>query len=217
MYGIVNNGVEAQKTIEEKQPDILLLDLDLPQMKGNELLKFLSNKNILVILITGNAELLNEINIFDFSIIRQIYIKPFEFEKLNEDIQSIILEEYSYNLKNNIKYELNMFNFNKTSNGYKYLVECLEYCYNEPLLLKNMEKELFGKVADENNLNNTNIVKWSIHKAIVSMERYTDSNIILKYFPYTKNPTSKVFILRIEEILRYKHKGMKGGRCNENK
>ena len=172
MYGIVNNGIEAQKTIEEKKPDILLLDLDLPQMKGNELLKFLSNKNILVILITGNAELLNE---------------------------------------------LNMFNFNKTSNGYKYLVECLEYCYNEPLLLKNMEKELFGKVADENNLNNTNIVKWSIHKAIVSMERYTDSNIILKYFPYTKNPTSKVFISRIEEILRYKYKGMKGGRCNENK
>lgn len=206
IIGIASDGKEALGIFEEKKTDIVILDLKIPIINGVELLKIFNSKNITVILMSGEIKMINDINIFDFQIVKQVYIKPFEFDRLNEDLISIIEDDYSQEMKENIENELKYFNFNKNSKGYRYLIQCLENCYTEPKLLYNMEKDLFFKVSQENHLQNSNIIKWSIQKSIVSMERYTDTNTILKYFPYSKNPTSKMFISTLSEIIIKKYK-----------
>ena len=51
------NGIEALKKMEEKKPDLILLDIVMPQMDGYEFLKVMKSKenfkNIPVILLTN--------------------------------------------------------------------------------------------------------------------------------------------------------------------
>ena len=66
-------------------------------------------------------------------------------------------------------------------------------------MLKNMEKDLFPYVSNKLNVDNWKTIKWSLQKLMDSMTRYTKTEIILKYFPYTKHPTLKVFISTIND------------------
>ena len=150
--------------------------------------------------------MINQINIFDFKVIKQIYIKPFNFKELNMDLTVVYEENAVQEIKKDIENELSCFNFNKNSKGYKYLIDCLNLCFYEPNLLNNMENKLFCRVSQENNIKNNKEIKWSIQKALTSMERYTNTTAILRYFPYTKNPTLKTFISEISQIIIKKYK-----------
>ena len=72
--------------------------------------------------------------------------------------------------------------------------------------LNNVEKNLFPCVAQKLKVKNPKNIKWNLRKLIESMVRYTNTETILKYFPYTKNPTTKMFISRINENLISKYK-----------
>lgn len=204
VIGIANNEEVTLKMLEEMLPDILILDLNLPGINGGELLEILNKRKVSVFLMSDNIEVINEINVFVFRMVRKIYIKPFGLDTLNQDLLKITRDNYNREIKEIIENELKHFNFNKNSKGYKYLIQCLEYCYTQPQLLDNMEKNLFFRVAQDNHLSNSNMIKWSIQKTIISMERYTKNKVILEYFPFSTNPTSKVFISTMREIITNK-------------
>ena len=203
---IAGDGEKTLNLVEQLDPDILLLDLKMPKKNGIELLQSLNKRDVIVILISGEISMINEINIFDFKVIKKIYIKPFNFKALNIELINIYEENAVQEIKKSIEYELSCFNFNKNSKGYKYLIDCVDFCFYEPQLLNNMENKLFFKVSQKNNIKNNKEIKWSIQKTLTSMERYTDTATILKYFPYTKNPTLKTFISEISEIIIKKYK-----------
>lgn len=102
--------------------------------------------------------------------------------------------------------ELDVFSFNKKSIGYKYLIQCVVEVFKSQDKLNNVEKNLFPCVAQKLKVKNPKNIKWNLRKLIESMVRYTNTETILKYFPYTKNPTTKMFISRINENLISKYK-----------
>lgn len=205
VIGIAENGQKAIDLIEQLNPDIILLDLKMPQKNGIELLQYLNAKNIIVIIISGEINMINQINIFDFKVVQQIYLKPFDFSALNIDLINIYQENLVREKRKNIEDELSCFNFNKNSKGYKYLIDCLDFCSTDPKLLINMENELFLKVSKKNNIKNNKEIKWSVQKTLISMERYTETGTILRYFPYSSKPTLKTFISRMSEIITKKY------------
>jgi DNA-binding response OmpR family regulator len=84
---------EALKYLEKQSPDLILLDLMLPQISGYDFLKIIKHdekkKNIPVLVISAASEpesikLVKELGAVDF------ISKPFGLEDLNKRINSII-------------------------------------------------------------------------------------------------------------------------------
>lgn len=69
-----------------------------------------------------------------------------------------------------------------------------------------MEKNLFPYISEKYNITNPKLVKWALHKLLNSMSRFTDDKILLTYFPFTKNPTLKLFISTINNNVIKKSK-----------
>ncbi|MFD1020066.1 response regulator [Thalassobacillus hwangdonensis] len=93
-YGVYSaeNGSQALDMIQEKQPDLTIVDYNLPVMNGGELLKKLDEKNYEkpVILMTGMAvESLSEESNYPF--VRKVIAKPFNIDDLREDISGMLV------------------------------------------------------------------------------------------------------------------------------
>ena len=205
--GIASNGYEALDYLAKAKPDVIILDLKMPKLNGIEFLKKLNNKDIDVILISGEIQFINELLVKDYCNIKNVYIKPFELYKLKEDFKSLRISSNNYadkELIDIIDKELREFNFNKTSIGYKYLIECVIEIFKNQDKIINIEKDLFPCVAEKLNVKKPQTIKWTLRKLIDSMVRYT--NTILKYFPYTANPTTKMFISMMNEKLNTKYR-----------
>lgn len=202
--GIASNGNEALEYLTKTKPDIIILDLKMPKLNGIGFLKKINNKDIKVILISGEIQLINELLVKDYCNIKKIYIKPFELYKLKEDFKSLRSSTDNYDDKELmviIDKELQEFNFNKTSIGYRYLIECVIEVFRNQNKIINIEKDLFPCVAEKLNVKKPQTIKWTLRKLIDSMVRYTNTETILKYFPYTKNPTTKMFISMMNACL----------------
>lgn len=207
--GIASNGNEALKYLAKAKPDIIILDLKMPKLNGIDFLKRISNTDINVIVISGEIELINDLVIKDFCNVKNVYIKPFEFHKLKEDFISLKNSKDNYDDKELMKIidkELYEFNFNKASIGYRYLIECVIEVFKNQDKIINIEKYLFPSVAKKLNIKKPQTIKWTLIKLLDSMVRYTDTEIILKYFPYTQNPTTKIFISMVNECLISKYR-----------
>ena len=87
------NGVEGIHRAREEHPDVILLDIILPEMHGFEVCKELRNtletRKIPVIIVTGSG--LEEIAEREPTIDAQGYIaKPYDFEKLEGVIKKAL-------------------------------------------------------------------------------------------------------------------------------
>lgn len=195
----ISNGDEALASILEYNPQIILLDLNLPKINGiyiiNELTK-MQRKNIDVIIISGEIELINKLSIVNNDIIKKILVKPFSYNDLIKAILEIIKNnELNKDLEKITNY-LERFNFNKRSIYYKCLVQCMEEILNEYKMINDFEGDLYKKIAKRNNMRSEKNVKWGIEKLINSMIKYTDKEILNEYFPYD-TPTPKMFMKEV--------------------
>jgi two-component system LytT family response regulator len=87
LVGEAGDGAEAVKLIEEKQPDVLFLDIQMPTMTGFEVLESLDQKCPQVIFTTAY----NQYAIKAFEVRALDYLlKPFDKERLNEALQRAI-------------------------------------------------------------------------------------------------------------------------------
>lgn len=86
---IAINGLDAIKMIKEDEPDIILLDIFMPQMDGFETLEFLNNEyNIPVIIITaGGSKTINKLKAMN---IHHHIQKPITPTKLQKEIDKCI-------------------------------------------------------------------------------------------------------------------------------
>ena len=97
-----------------------------------------------------------------------------------------------------IKENMNNFCFNKSSTGYFYIIQCIKECVYNKKILSPLETNLYQIISKRNNLKSNLHVKWAIDKSINSMNKYTDTSTLYKYFSIDK-VTSKTFISTLSQ------------------
>lgn len=78
IVSVCDNAITALEAIQEFQPDLILLDIQMPEMTGIELLRILHQKNILVIFTTAFHEYAlesYELDVVDY------LLKPIAFDR----------------------------------------------------------------------------------------------------------------------------------------
>ncbi|BAV04879.1 two component transcriptional regulator, LytTR family [Filimonas lacunae] len=76
--GVYDNAITALEAIQESQPDLIFLDIQMPEMTGLEMLRIFRQKDILVILTTAYHEYAlesYELDVVDY------LLKPIAFER----------------------------------------------------------------------------------------------------------------------------------------
>lgn len=91
------DGVEAIRQAAEVQPDLILLDINMPHMDGNEVMRDLrkndATRPIPVIMLTGNGEVIDRMVGYELGV--QDYItKPFQMDDLRQRIESVIGKQW---------------------------------------------------------------------------------------------------------------------------
>lgn len=85
---IANNGLEGEEKAYVNEYDVILLDLNLPDKDGMEILKYLRKENIEtpIIIITASIEITKGLNLGADDYI----VKPFNMDELNARIQAVL-------------------------------------------------------------------------------------------------------------------------------
>lgn len=93
---------------------------------------------------------------------------------------------------------LNKFKFNKSTIGYECIKKGLYIAIENPMLLYNLNNNLYKNIANELKLCKSR-VRWNIERAINQMYINTDMNIIMQYFSLNENEkiTPKLFFMVI--------------------
>ena len=86
----VYNGVEALEKVSSFKPDIILLDIMMPEMSGIEVLKKIkkSNPDTRIIMITAFGDIETYLDSMEFGAFEYIN-KPFETQELLQMIQKV--------------------------------------------------------------------------------------------------------------------------------
>lgn len=95
---IANSGAQAFNKIETKKPDLVLLDIRLPDIDGLSILSTLKDKNIRVVLLTGRSEVADKVTGLELG--AEDYItKPFHLRELFARIKTVLRRHETHNLE----------------------------------------------------------------------------------------------------------------------
>ncbi len=201
IIGISSNGKEVLEIMQKNIPDILILDLMMPEMDGLELLdilieqkdKYLTKTKVIVI--SSYIDKLYKTDKYR-EYIYGILPKPYNALKLLKLIEKINIENDNKNIKRYVEESLKEFNFNKNSSSYKYLQDAIYQVIYEGKVNFDLENDIYKKVAKKNNKKNGLVIKWGIEKLMNNMYMDTKYNIVNEYFNFIedKKPTTKLFI-----------------------
>lgn len=94
------NGFDALAVLEEKKPDLILLDLMMPEMSGFEVIDKLKEKpdtaDIPIVVLTGLSERKRIRELLDKGV-KYYIVKPFEYQDLIAKVK-LAIEETSQDL-----------------------------------------------------------------------------------------------------------------------
>ncbi len=205
LLDIAVNGEEAIKIVSNNKVDIILLDLKMPKMNGNEFLQWMSKKNLVkdnsIIVITGEDKMLQKIIknplVYSYSLkpIKQQYI----LKKVSDLTDKIIAQDIDTKLDNHILKELKYLGYNLSHCGTKYLLECIKIDYIKYSgEAENINKQIYPIISKKYNKSSFTI-KNNIIKATNYMYAECEENKLLEYFKYVENqkPTPKMIIKTI--------------------
>jgi len=85
------NGVEALKIIEEKMPDLIILDIKLPDVTGTEILSNIRQYNTEVPVIVCTAILSPKLRIFFYRWANAIVTKPVDMDLLLREVKELLV------------------------------------------------------------------------------------------------------------------------------
>lgn len=205
---IVSCTVDGKKTLEkylEVKPDVLLLDLDLPEISGIEIINFLSRfseerNKCNIIVVSGSSELLS--NLYNTAQVYRVIPKPANFQYILQTIKEIPLKPAEINQKE-LKELLTSLRFKVYSKNVTYLITAINIAYNRHYLLNNI-KDLYSVVASQYNSSPTTI-KWSIRNSIGALNRSTTIEEVCSIFSFKyklDNITPKQFITLVVEYFK---------------
>lgn len=203
----VNPKEMMESVYDLKEGDILLVDLELLQVDVFEILEKLKQRNTTmpyIIAISADTELFEKLK--GTPHIRAKIKKPCSFNTIIKVVEKIIDISGGKCYEELIKEELNKFEVNTATLGYKYIVDAIELSLANENLLRDMKQRLYQSISKRHNNVSIINIKWTMEKSIRTIVWNTSFNIIKSYFYVESGErvTPKIFISCIVDNLKYR-------------
>ncbi|MGD8191529.1 sporulation transcription factor Spo0A [Brevibacillus ginsengisoli] len=227
VVGVAYNGNDVLKVLEERVPDILILDIIMPHLDGLAVLEHLQNMRLQpqpkIIMLTafGQEEITKKAVELGAS---YCILKPFDMEVLAQRIRQIITNKTSFkpsikssalapkgrNLDASITNIIHEIGVPAHIKGYLYLREAITMVYNDVELLGSITKVLYPDIAKKFNTTASRVERAIRHAIEVAWSR-GNLDSISSLFGYTisnskAKPTNSEFIAMVADKLRIEAK-----------
>lgn len=227
VVGVAYNGNDVLKVLEERVPDILILDIIMPHLDGLAVLEHLQAMRLQpqpkIIMLTAFGQ--EEITKKAVELGASYYIlKPFDMEVLAQRIRQIITNKSSFspsikaptiapkgrNLDASITNIIHEIGVPAHIKGYLYLREAITMVYNDVELLGSITKVLYPDIAKKFNTTASRVERAIRHAIEVAWSR-GNLDSISSLFGYTisnskAKPTNSEFIAMVADKLRIEAK-----------
>jgi len=216
--GVFNDGVTGLNNIESEKPDVVLMDLILPELDGLSILERLqkkNNKTKVIVLASFYSEEI--INILAKKGATYCITKPFDFDFLKNRIQEFIVSENSAEksdkvfkrLKNNNNLDERITNLFLSVGipahvkGYGFLREAVKIVVYNPHVINNITKIMYPEIAKRFNTSASKVERAIRHAISVACARGRLDNINtifgVKIIIGNERPTNSEFIALIAD------------------
>ncbi|WP_054708483.1 sporulation transcription factor Spo0A [Shouchella patagoniensis] len=229
VVGTAYNGQECLTVVEEKAPDVLLLDIIMPHLDGLAVLERLSQKakkpQIIMLTAFGQEDVTKRA--VDFGAAYYV-LKPFDMDALMDKIREIggnkltraksssltfsapRNEGRQINLDASITSIIHEIGVPAHIKGYMYLREAITMVYKDIELLGSITKVLYPDIAKKFNTTASRVERAIRHAIEVAWSR-GNIDSISTLFGYTVShskakPTNSEFIAMVADKLRIEHK-----------
>ncbi len=224
VVGIANDGLEALKLLEVKNPNVLILDIIMPHLDGLGVLEEINQKDQKPYTIMLSAVGQDKVTQKAIQLGADYYIiKPFDFEfflkRIRESKEELSITEKTNRSTNFSKEEIK--NFEKLSaemiyslgvpahiKGYAYLKEALVMVAKTPEYLNAVTKELYPGLARQFDTTPSRVERAIRHSIEVTWNQ-GESEKIKKMFEHlpkfkkgNKKPTNSEFIAVLADKIR---------------
>lgn len=234
--GIAKDGIEALKLIQEKKPDLVVLDIIMPHLDGLGVLEKLNNMQlehfprIIVLSAVGQDRITQRaitlgadyyvVKPFDMDVftkrIREMFNNTIVNDEEKKPVTIIENDEIQYNRNEPVDLESEITNIIHEIGvpahikGYMYLREAINMVVNDIELLSAVTKELYPSIAKKYNTTASRVERAIRHAIEVAWAR-GQVETINKLFGYTIHndkgkPTNSEFIAMVADKLRLKNK-----------
>lgn len=212
LYNIISTGRECIDILrDEPEIDIIILDLDLPDMYGNSIIDYIEKQNIKkyeksIIIYSGYIDLINKVHLNKY--IFSYRFKGSSSDMLINEVRRLIEEkkfiEKDSTQRKKINLLLHDLHFNSNHLGTKYLSDCIYEALSFPDKYNFvLQKDLYPNIAKKYNKSSHNI-KSNIIKSINFMYYECDEKILKDFLhkvDLPSAPTVKDFIMSAIEKL----------------
>jgi len=234
--GIAENGLEVLKLIEEKKPDLVILDIIMPVLDGLGVLEKLNAMDIdpmppiIVLSAVGQDKITQRaislgadyfvVKPFDMEILVKRIRQTLNLAQPNDDVKIPLTYIDNAKTKININQPLDI--INQITNiireigipahikGYTFVREAINMVVNDMELLSAVTKELYPSIGKKYNTTASRVERAIRHAIDVAWSR-GQVETINKIFGYTINnekgkPTNSEFIAMVSDKLRLENR-----------
>lgn len=224
VVGVAYNGLECLEMVEEKKPDVLLLDIIMPHMDGLGVLEEIRNKgkhipNVIMLTAFGQEDVTKKAVELGAD---YFVLKPFDMDNLLNHIREISGRPPQIIKKSNSAQEVKVQNLDASITniiheigvpahikGYMYLREAIAMVYHDIELLGSITKVLYPDIAKKYKTTSSRVERAIRHAIEVAWSR-GNIDSISSLFGYTVSmskakPTNSEFIAMVADKLRIEH------------
>ncbi|UCZ54618.1 sporulation transcription factor Spo0A [Bacillus shivajii] len=229
VIGTAYNGQECLDLIDEKEPDVLILDIIMPHLDGLAVLEKLNSRqlakrpNIIMLTAFGQEDVTKKAVELGAA---YYVLKPFDMDTLMNKVRDVSGNGSTYvkspaaphgqrenkpmNLDASITSIIHEIGVPAHIKGYMYLREAITMVYNDIELLGSITKVLYPDIAKKYNTTASRVERAIRHAIEVAWSRGNIESIS-KMFGYTVSvskakPTNFEFIAMVADKLRIEHK-----------
>ena len=209
---IARNGKQAVRMVEERRPDVLVMDILLPEWDGLGVLEAISSATPLPIIIATSAFLSNYVAVSAMGLgVRQLIKKPCDAESVAASVERacriLPRSKTGYDRRSLIANTLHDVGIPANIKGYSYLMDALELTVANPEAAFSMTQSIYVPIAQQHGVKPEQVSRAITRAIDIAWDR-GDLDTLQSYFGYTVSntrgmPTNGEFVAIIGETLRF--------------
>lgn len=206
------NGKQAVRMVEERHPDVLVMDILLPELDGLSVLEAISSATPLPIIIAASAFISNYVTVSAMNLgVRQLIKKPCDAESVAASVERacriLPRKRPEHDRRCLIANTLHDVGVPANITGYSYLMDALELTITNPEAAYSMTQSIYVPIAQQHGVKPEQVSR-AIKRAIDIAWDRGDLDTLQSYFGYTVSntrgmPTNGEFVSIIGEKLRF--------------